>query len=42
MKIKDSLISVFRNKEPDGGQNNPVYAAMIKSLDESVGEILME
>ncbi len=42
IQAEDSLISIFRNKEPDGGQNNPVYAAMIKSLDESVGEILME
>ncbi|GAI17889.1 unnamed protein product, partial [marine sediment metagenome] len=42
LQAKDSLISVFRNKEPDGGQNNPVYAAMIKSLDESVGKIMME
>ncbi len=40
LQAKDSLISVFRNKEPDGGQNNPVYAAMIKSLDESVGKIM--
>ena len=42
LQAKDSLVSVFRNKEPDGGQDNPVYAAMIKSIDESVGKIMME
>jgi len=39
-QAKDSLIFGFKNRSPDDGQKNPVYAAMIKSLDESVGKIL--
>jgi len=39
-QAKDSLKNQFINKPPDDGQKNPVYAAMIKSLDESVGRII--
>ena len=37
---KDSIIQKFKNKPPDGEQKNPVYASMVKSLDESVGKIV--
>jgi arylsulfatase A-like enzyme len=40
LQAKDSLIKVFKNRKPDGEQKNPVYAAMVKSLDESVGRIV--
>jgi arylsulfatase A-like enzyme len=33
-------IDYFQSKETAGGQNNPVYAAMIRSVDESIGEIV--
>jgi arylsulfatase A-like enzyme len=34
------LISKFRGKPPAGGHGDPTYAAMIASIDESVGRIL--
>jgi arylsulfatase A-like enzyme len=37
---KPELIARFQNKPPVGGHHNPTYAAMIASLDESVGRIL--
>ena len=37
---KKKLIEEFKNKTPDGRQKNPVYAAMVKSLDESVGDVM--
>ncbi len=40
LQAKDSLTQLFRGRPPDGGQHNAVYAAMIKSLDESVGRLL--
>ncbi len=40
LQAKDSLIQVFKNRKSDGEQKNPVYAAMVKSLDESVGRIV--
>ncbi len=40
LQAKDSLVQVFENRKPDGGQKNPVYAAMVKSLDESVGRVM--
>ncbi len=40
LQAKDSLTGIFRQRPPDDGQRNAVYAAMIKSLDESVGRIL--
>jgi arylsulfatase A len=37
----DSLVRYFNDKvQPDSIHNNPVYAAMVKSLDQSVGRIL--
>jgi arylsulfatase A-like enzyme len=37
---KEEWIAKFRNKPTVGGHNNPVYAAMIASVDESVGRIM--
>lgn len=37
---KEELIAKFKPKVGVGGHNNPTYAAMIASVDESVGRIL--
>lgn len=39
-QAKPELIEHFKKKAPAGGHHDPVYAAMIKSVDESVGRIL--
>jgi len=39
---KEDLIEKFKNKPCVGGHNNPVYAAMIASVDESVGRVMAE
>jgi arylsulfatase A-like enzyme len=39
-QAKDELIAKFRDKPASGGQNDARYAAMIASVDESVGRIL--
>jgi arylsulfatase A-like enzyme len=39
-QAKPELIAKFRKKSPAGGHHDPTYAAMIASLDESVGRIL--
>lgn len=39
-EAKPELISRFRDKPPAGGHGDPTYAAMIASLDESVGRIV--
>jgi len=38
-QAKEELVARFRNKPGVGGHRNPVYAAMIASVDESVGRI---
>ncbi len=40
LQAKKELIEKFKDKPPVGGHNNPTYAAMIKSVDESVGRVL--
>ncbi|MCA9232989.1 MAG: sulfatase [Planctomycetales bacterium] len=40
IQAKPELIARFKDKAPQGGHNNPVYAAMIQSVDESVGRIM--
>ena len=40
LEAKDNLIAKFKTKPPAGGHNNPTYAAMIASVDESVGRVL--
>ena len=39
-QAKQDLIDHFSPKPPVGGHNNPVYAAMIASVDESVGRVM--
>lgn len=39
-EAKKELISKYEKKQPAGGHFSPVYAAMIESLDQSVGRIL--
>lgn len=39
-QAKPELIAKFQNKPVVGGHNDPVYAAMIASVDESVGRVL--
>lgn len=39
-EAKPELVARFRGKKPVGGHRDPVYAAMIASLDESVGRVL--
>lgn len=40
LEAKPELIDQFEKKPPAGGHKNPTYAAMIASLDESVGRVL--
>lgn len=37
---KKELIARFERKEPVGGHRDPTYAAMIQSVDESVGRVM--
>ncbi|MDZ4289115.1 MAG: sulfatase [Prosthecobacter sp.] len=39
-QAKPELIAKFKDKPPAGGHNNPTYAAMIASVDESVGRVM--
>lgn len=40
IQAKKELIPKYKKKPPAGGHNDPVYAAMIQSVDESVGRIM--
>lgn len=40
LQAKPELIEKFEGKTASGGHQNPVYAAMIASVDESVGRII--
>ena len=40
LQAKEDLIAKFKPKPPVGGHNDPTYAAMIASVDESVGRVL--
>ena len=37
---RDEYTSRYGSRDPLDGQRNPTYAAMIESLDKSVGKIL--
>jgi arylsulfatase A-like enzyme len=37
---KPELVAKFKNKAPVGGHHSPIYAAMIASVDESVGRVM--
>jgi arylsulfatase A-like enzyme len=39
-QAKQELIEHFKDKPPVGGHKSPAYAAMIKSIDESVGRVV--
>lgn len=39
-QAKDELKQKFEKKPPEGGHRNPTYAAMIASVDQSVGRIV--
>lgn len=39
IEAKEELIGKYKTAETDGCHNNPVYAAMIESVDESVGRV---
>lgn len=39
-QAKEDLIAKFEAKPPVAGHNNPTYAAMITSVDESVGRVM--
>lgn len=41
-QAKPELIAKFKDKLGVGGHNNPTYAAMIASVDESVGHVVAE
>jgi arylsulfatase A-like enzyme len=38
-QAKPELIAKFKDKKPSGGHHDPAYAAMIYSVDQSVGQI---
>jgi len=40
IEAKEEIIEKYRNAEKDGCHKDPVYAAMIESVDESVGRIM--
>lgn len=39
-QAKPELIAHFKDKKPEGGHHDPTYAAMIASVDESVGRVV--
>jgi len=40
IQAKKELIEKYKKKNPDNEHNNPTYAAMIESVDESVGRVM--
>lgn len=40
LEAKKELVAHFQDKPPAGGHRNPTYAAMIASVDQSVGRVL--
>jgi len=40
LEAPEATIDQFRNKEPDGGQRIPTYAAMIAEMDKAVGAVM--
>lgn len=40
LQAKPAVVAKYRAKAPPGGQTNAVYAAMVESVDDSVGRIL--
>jgi arylsulfatase A len=42
LKAKQSIIDKYKVTPTHGKQSNPVYAAMVESMDEAVGRVLMK
>jgi arylsulfatase A-like enzyme len=40
LMAKEQLIQKYKSKTPADGQKNPVYAAMVKSMDQAVGKLV--
>ena len=40
IQAKEQLIEKYKKKEPTDAHNNPTYAAMIESVDQSVGRLM--
>ena len=40
IRAKPEIVEKYKGKPPSGGHNNPTYAAMIESVDQSVGRVL--
>jgi arylsulfatase A-like enzyme len=40
IQAKEHLIEKYKKKEPTDANNNPIYAAMIESLDQNVGRLM--
>ncbi|PQJ28344.1 sulfatase [Rubritalea profundi] len=40
LQAKPELVKKYKNKKATEAQNNPVYAAMIESLDQNIGRVL--
>lgn len=40
LQAKADVVENWKNIPVDGGQNNPVYASMVQSLDNSVGQVM--
>jgi arylsulfatase A-like enzyme len=40
IQAKKEMIEKYKKKQGSGGQNNPTYAAMIESVDQSVGRVV--
>ncbi|MHC4659281.1 MAG: sulfatase-like hydrolase/transferase [Planctomycetota bacterium] len=40
IQAKKAMIDKYMNKTPSGGQKNPTFAAMVESVDQSVGRIM--
>ncbi len=40
IQAKAEMVEKYKDKRPTGGQDNPKYAAMVESVDQSVGRVL--
>jgi arylsulfatase A-like enzyme len=40
LEAKEKMIAKYKDKAPDGAQNDPTYAAMIESMDQGVGRLM--
>ena len=40
LQAKEEIVQKYKNKSPGSGQKNAVYAAMIESMDQSIGKLI--